>query len=178
MATPKRPRPKRTWIQRFFLISCLAVLSISAIAAVLLAYTSDTVGQIPRTAFGNTLTSQSTEGEEPLNFLLIGSDSIANLPEDHPLRWTSGRSSRQLLTDTLIILRLDSSGAGFGEVKASALSIPRDLYLPIAGYRDTWEKVNSLVYFTDKPTLVQSLQDFLEIPIHHVVEVDFNGFMR
>ena len=178
MATPKRPRPKRTWIQRFFLISCLAVLSISAIAAVLLAYTSDTVGQIPRTAFGNTLTSQSTEGEEPLNFLLIGSDSIANLPEDHPLRWTSGRSSRQLLTDTLIILRLDSSGAGVGEVKASALSIPRDLYLPIAGYRDTWEKVNSLVYFTDKPTLVQSLQDFLEIPIHHVVEVDFNGFMR
>ena len=113
-----------------------------------------------------------------LNFLLIGSDSIANLPEDHPLRWTSGRSSRQLLTNTLIILRLDSSGAGVGEVKASALSIPRDLYLPIAGYRDTWEKVNSLVYFTDKPTLVQSLQDFLEIPIHHVVEVDFNGFMR
>ena len=38
--------------------------------------------------------------------------------------------------------------------------------------------MNSLVYFTDKPTLVQSLQDFLEIPIHHVVEVDFNGFMR
>ena len=178
MAIPKRPRPKRTWIQRFFLFSCLVILSISAVAAVLLAYTSDTVGQIPRTAFGNTLSSQSTEGEEPLNFLLIGSDSIANLPEDHPLRWTSGRSSRQLLTDTLIVLRLDSSGAGLGEVKASAISIPRDLYLPIAGYRDTWEKVNSLVYFTDKPTLVQSLQDFLEIPIHHVVEVDFNGFMR
>jgi hypothetical protein len=40
------------------------------------------------------------------------------------------------------------------------------------------QKINSIVYFTDKPTLVQTIRDVLEIPIHHVVEVDFNGFMR
>ena len=176
MSLARRPRPKRTWIQRFFLLVCLAVLSVSAIAAILLAYTSDTIGQIPRTAFGSTLSSEPTEGEA-LNFLLIGSDSIANLPQDHPLRWTSGRSSRQLLTDTLIVLRLDSR-SGNGEVQASALSIPRDLYVPISGYNDNWQKINSLVYFTNKPTLVQTVRDYLEIPIHHVVEVDFNGFMR
>ena len=34
------------------------------------------------------------------------------------------------------------------------------------------------MYFTNKPTLVQTVRDYLEIPIHHVVEVDFNGFMR
>ena len=40
------------------------------------------------------------------------------------------------------------------------------------------QKINSIVYFTDKPTLVQTIRDVLDIPIHHVVEVDFNGFMR
>lgn len=177
MVLAKRPRPKRTLIQRFFLLCSLLILSASTVAAILLAYTSETVGQIPRTAFGNALSIQSLEADEPLNFLLIGSDSIANLPEDHPLRWTSGRSTRQLLTDTLIVLRLDPSGGDNGEVKASALSIPRDLYVPLSGYPD-FMKINSVVYFTNKPTLVQTIQDFLQIPIHHAVEVDFNGFMR
>ena len=95
MVLAKRPRPKRTLIQRFFLLCSLLILSASTVAAILLAYTSETVGQIPRTAFGNALSMQSSETDEPLNFLLIGSDSIANLPEDHPLRWTSGRSTRQ-----------------------------------------------------------------------------------
>ncbi|HJM28342.1 MAG TPA: hypothetical protein QF431_04445, partial [Acidimicrobiales bacterium] len=125
MRLARRPRPKRTWVQRFFLLVTLVIVSISTVAAILLAYTSDTVGQIPRTAFGNTLTSQSTERNEPLNFLLIGSDSIANLPDNSYLRQVSGRSSRQLLTDTLIILRLDFQGGGNDtEVQASALSIP------------------------------------------------------
>ena len=177
MVLAKRPRPKRTLIQRFFLLCSLLILSASTVAAILLAYTSETVGQIPRTAFGNALSMQSSETDEPLNFLLIGSDSIANLPEDHPLRWTSGRSTRQLLTDTLIVLRLEPRGGENGEVKASALSIPRDLYVPLSGYPDSM-KINSVVYFTNKPTLVQTIQDFLQIPIHHAVEVDFNGFMR
>ena len=79
-----------------------------------------------------------------------------------------------MLTETLIVLRLDSAGNSI----ASALSIPRDLYVPISGYRDSWQKINSIVYFTDKPTLVQTIRDVLGIPINHVVEVDFNGFMR
>ena len=145
----------------------------STIAAILLAYTSETVGKIPRTAYGTSLSAESESTSDPLNFLLIGSDSIANLPEGDYLRRASGRSSKQLLTDTLIILRLDPGGA----TKASALSLPRDLYFPLSGYNEMM-KINSIVYFTDKPTLVQTIRDVLDIPIHHVVEVDFNGFMR
>ena len=145
----------------------------STVAAILLAYTSENVGRIPRTAYGTSLSAESESNSDPLNFLLIGSDSIANLPEGDYLRRVSGRSSRQLLTDTLIVLRLDPSGG----TKASALSLPRDLYVPISGYNEM-QKINSIVYFTDKPTLVQTIRDVLDIPIHHVVEVDFNGFMR
>ena len=145
----------------------------STVAAILLAYTSETVGKIPRTAYGTSLSAELESTSDPLNFLLIGSDSIANLPEGDYLRRASGRSSKQLLTDTLIILRLDPGGA----TKASALSLPRDLYFPLSGYNEMM-KINSIVYFTDKPTLVQTIRDVLDIPIHHVVEVDFNGFMR
>ena len=173
MSTDRRPRRKRTWFQRFFLLVTFLIFCSSTVAAILLAYTSETVGKIPRTAYGTTLSVESESNSDPLNFLLIGSDSIANLPDGDYLRRVSGRSSRQLLTDTLIVLRLDPSGG----TKASALSLPRDLYVPISGYNEM-QKINSIVYFTDKPTLVQTIRDVLEIPIHHVVEVDFNGFMR
>ena len=173
MPIDRRPRRRRTWFQRFFLLVTFLIFCSSTVAAILLAYTSETVGRIPRTAYGTTLSAESESNSDPLNFLLIGSDSIANLPEGDYLRRVSGRSSRQLLTDTLIVLRLDPSGA----TKASALSLPRDLYVPISGYNEM-QKVNSIVYFTDKPTLVQTIRDVLDIPIHHVVEVDFNGFMR
>ena len=173
MSIDRRPRRKRTWFQRFFLLVTFLIFCSSTVAAILLAYTSETVGEIPRTAYGTTLSVESESNSDPLNFLLIGSDSIANLPDGDYLRRVSGRSSRQLLTDTLIVLRLDPSGG----TKASALSLPRDLYVPISGY-DEMQKINSIVYFTDKPTLVQTIRDVLEIPIHHVVEVDFNGFMR
>ena len=173
MSIDRRPRRKRTWFQRFFLLVTFLIFCSSTVAAILLAYTSETVGKIPRTAYGTTLSVESESNSDPLNFLLIGSDSIANLPDGDYLRRVSGRSSRQLLTDTLIVLRLDPSGG----TKASALSLPRDLYVPISGYNEM-QRINSIVYFTDKPTLVQTIRDVLEIPIHHVVEVDFNGFMR
>ena len=173
MSIDRRPRRKRTWFQRFFLLVTFLIFCSSTVAAILLAYTSESVGKIPRTAYGTTLSAESESNSDPLNFLLIGSDSIANLPDGDYLRRVSGRSSRQLLTDTLIVLRLDPSGV----TKASALSLPRDLYVPISGYNEM-QKINSIVYFTDKPTLVQTIRDVLDIPIHHVVEVDFNGFMR
>ena len=173
MPIDRRPRRRRTWFQRFFLLVAFLMFCSSTVAAILLAYTSETVGRIPRTAYGTSLSAESESNSDPLNFLLVGSDSIANLPEGDYLRRVSGRSSRQLLTDTLIVLRLDPSGA----TKASALSLPRDLYVPISGYNEM-QKINSIVYFTDKPTLVQTIRDVLDIPIHHVVEVDFNGFMR
>tara|TARA_B100000214_G_scaffold240780_1_gene176294 strand:- start:318 stop:1589 length:1272 start_codon:yes stop_codon:yes gene_type:complete len=172
MPIDKRPKRRRTWFQRLCLLLTFLIFCSSTVAAILLAYTSETVGRIPRTAYGTSLSAESESSGDPLNFLLIGSDSIANLPEGSYLRRVSGRSSKQLLTDTLMILKLDPSGDG----KASALSLPRDLYVPISGYRDSWQKINSIVYFTDKPTLVQTIRDVLGIPIHHVIEVDWNGF--
>jgi LCP family protein required for cell wall assembly len=54
------------------------------------------------------------------------------------------------------------------------LSIPRDLYVPVAGTAGS-AKINSA--FNHGPgQLVQTIQQSLEIPIHHYLLVNFDGF--
>jgi LCP family protein required for cell wall assembly len=54
------------------------------------------------------------------------------------------------------------------------LSIPRDLYVPVAGTNGS-AKINSA--FNHGPgQLVQTIQESLKIPIHHYLLVNFDGF--
>ena len=198
MATTRQPRPRRTWMQRICIFFLFVAFLGSSLSAALLAYAKDTVSSIPRTAFGNILAqetiqtaqSDNSEGDEAsgpeenleretVNFFLIGTDSVASLPEDHRLRQT--RSTAQLLTDTLIILRLDTGDSSEDEgrdTNVSVVSIPRDLWVPISGYGGEHQKINSLLAFTGPQTLVQTVRDYFAIPIHHVIQVDFNGFLE
>ena len=198
MATTRQPRPRRTWVQRICIFFLVVAFFGSSLSAALLAYAKDTVSSIPRTAFGNILTQETTgpvqsenlesvETSDPIenleretiNFFLIGTDSVASLPEGHRLRQT--RSAAQLLTDTLIVLRLDtgeSSDGGAETTDVSVVSIPRDLWVPISGYGGEHQKINSLLAFTGPQTLVQTVRDYFAIPIHHVIQVDFNGFLE
>ncbi len=151
------------------------VIVVSALAsAVVLAYAKETVSSIPRTAFGNTLAPEEEvldgESRPAINFLLVGVDSIRNLPGDHPLRKT--RSEGNTLTDTLIVLRVDPDSGD-----AAAMSIPRDLWVPISavGYEG---KINSALALGGSTALVRTVQDYLDIPIHRYVQVDFNGFLE
>ena len=198
MATTRQPRPRRTWMQRICILFLFVAFLGSSLSAALLAYAKDTVSSIPRTAFGNILAqetiqtaqSDNSEGDEAsgpeenleretVNFFLIGTDSVASLPEDHRLRQT--RSTAQLLTDTLIILRLDTGDSSEDEgrdTNVSVVSIPRDLWVPISGYGGEHQKINSLLAFTGPQTLVQTVRDYFAIPIHHVIQVDFNGFLE
>ena len=198
MATTRQPRPRRTWVQRICIFFLVVAFFGSSLSAALLAYAKDTVSSIPRTAFGNILTQETTgpvqsenlesvETSDPIenleretiNFFLIGTDSVASLPEGHRLRQT--RSAAQLLTDTLIVLRLDtgeSSDGGAETTDVSVVSIPRDLWVPISGYGGEHQKINSLLTFTGPQTLVQTVRDYFAIPIHHVIQVDFNGFLE
>lgn len=148
-------------------------------SAVVLAYTRETVSTIPRIGFGSSLTApdeeQTLEGveiEPALNFLLVGVDSIGNLPPDHPLRFTRDLTT---LTDTMIVLRVEPETGD-----AYAISIPRDLWVPIAepvGYENKINGALALGGQVGRETLVTTIQDFLQIPIHRYLEVDFNGFL-
>jgi LCP family protein required for cell wall assembly len=104
------------------------------------------------------------------NYLLVGSDSREDVDPNDPnasaMGDTGDVSSRR--SDTIIILRRERNGG------AALLSLPRDLWVPIAG-TDGKAKINSA--FNEGPSrLAQTITEALGIPINHYVEIDFSGF--
>ena len=106
------------------------------------------------------------------NYLIVGSDTRDVVDENAEdaglfLDGTTGEGGR---SDTIMILRRDPDNG------ASLLSIPRDLWVPIAGTGDDG-KIN-WAYIGGPRRLAETITQALGIPIHHYVEVDFAGFQR
>jgi LCP family protein required for cell wall assembly len=102
-----------------------------------------------------------------VNVLLVGTDSGSGLAADDPV--LVGRPSSKL-ADVIMILRLEPETGD-----AALLSIPRDLWVPIAGTEGS-NKINAAYGVGGAPALIETIDDYLGIPIHHFVEVDFAGF--
>ncbi len=122
------------------------------------------IGQIPRVDI------PSLVGDDPngvMNVLLVGSDSRANLEGELAIQAGTPRGQR---SDTIMVLHIDQK-----QEKAAILSIPRDLYLPIAG-EDYSDRVNAAFSLGGPEGLSETIQEALGITINHYVEVDFVGF--
>lgn len=101
------------------------------------------------------------------NYLLVGSDSRAGMGGD--FIGTEAEVGGQR-SDTIMILHQERNGG------AALMSVPRDLWVPIHG-KGRSNRVNAA--FNDGPlTLVATVSEALDVPIHHYVEVDFRGFTR
>ena len=110
---------------------------------------------------------------EPQNFLIVGSDSRANLdPSDADYgAFIDGISSTGgQRTDTIMILRVDPD-----EEKADLLSLPRDLYVPIGTLDGPKSRINT-AYAEGRQVLINTIQNNFGIEINHYVEIDFQGF--
>jgi len=110
-------------------------------------------------------------GGQVMNVLLVGSDSRARLTgdiADQAGRGTEYGTSER--SDTIMILHVDPA-----KKQAAILSIPRDLYLPIAGTGKS-DKVNSAFAIGGAERLIATIQQGLGIQINHFAEVDFIGF--
>ncbi len=57
---------------------------------------------------------------------MVGTDDAARLDPSDPV--TNGRDDLGVLSDTIMVLRVDPE-----QTQAQLLSLPRDLWLPIAG---------------------------------------------
>ena len=162
-------RTHRTWWQRGVIaINLVAAVACFALGAAL-TWTWQRVRDIPRIELGDQLTSVETavaEGDVAQNVLIVGTDSADGLPDDDPVR--TGRDNG-VRTDTIMLLRIDPESE-----QASLLSLPRDLYVPIAGTNGS-ARINAA--FQGGPArLVATITDALDLPVHHYVEVDFAGF--
>ncbi|MBC8194987.1 MAG: LCP family protein, partial [Actinobacteria bacterium] len=119
-------------------------------------------------------------GETPAgparNFLIIGTDSAVGLDDDDPAAHRD-RTASAALADVIMLLRLDP-----GLRRASLVSVPRDLYVPIwrGGVPVREEKIASSLLVggmeQGAPTLVETITNNFGVPIHNFVVMDFHGF--
>lgn len=132
-----------------------------------LGYAYAKYSRLARVELGSVLTERSSN-DAPQNFLLVGVDSAASLDEDDPAR--TGRSEvGGLRSDTMMILRVDPSSE-----RASLLSLPRDLWVPLASGGN--QRINAAIQHGGPEELIDTIEEYLGIPINHYVQVDFGGF--
>lgn len=122
-------------------------------------------GQIERADVD--LTASPLGTGRPVNFLIVGSDSRENVDPDDPDAggMLGGEDHVGQRADTIVVARLDPE-AGTAEL----LAIPRDLWIPA-----NEQRINAA--YNDGPQeLIDTIEQELEVPVHHYVEVDFGGF--
>jgi polyisoprenyl-teichoic acid--peptidoglycan teichoic acid transferase len=156
------PKRKRYW-WRFTLASVVIVaVTAAATATSILLYIGSIADAL---SHNNKLQNKverilaQTHGGEPENILIIGSDKRASEPED------PGRS------DTTLLLRLDPDRHAI-----ALMSIPRDLKVEIPGYGIN--KFNAAYSYGGPKLTLQVVKELTGLPINHVVNVDYLGFVR
>ena len=169
MTDPDDRPSRRSRLQRLVLgLNCALVVTLLATAGGL-AYVYSKYSQLPRVQLGSVLTERGSAGG-PQNFLLVGVDSATSLAPDDPAR--SGRDDRSALrSDTMMVLRVDP-GAG----RASLLSLPRDLWVPLASGGN--QRLNTAIQVGGASELIATIARYLGVPINHYIQVDFAGFQR
>jgi LCP family protein required for cell wall assembly len=143
----------------------MVICAISAAGALHYAYRK--AGQVNRYEFGATLAEPAAAAAgSPENFLIVGTDDATGLAPDDPV--LIGRPPG-LRSDVIMVVRVDPATE-----HASILSLPRDLYVPIAGTKGS-DRINSAIAGGPQ-RLVETITKDLGIPVNHYVELNFLGF--
>ncbi|MCU1359917.1 MAG: putative LytR family regulatory protein, partial [Ilumatobacteraceae bacterium] len=118
-------------------------------------------------------TSMTSSGPVPavgaaVNILVVGTDNGACIDSDSPYAPAFGEREGER-SDTIMVVRVDPALE-----RASILSFPRDLYLPIHGRGKA--RINSAFVRDDPDVLIQTIADNFGIGVDHFVQIDFCGF--
>lgn len=106
--------------------------------------------------------------DEPMNVLVLGSDSREALSAEQQQSMGDTEVVPGRRADTIMLLHLDEQ-----REKAVLVHFPRDLRVEDPDGRMV--KINS-IYSQGPDAMVQTVSEFTGMPIHHYLEVDFNGF--
>jgi len=153
---------RRIALTLFLVFSSLGALQI-------VAATKTQLATVRRDIVASSALSSPSAGFE--NYLLVGSDSREGAdPNDADFATIGGEgevSGRR--SDTLMIFHYDiATGAG------ALISFPRDLWVKL-GDGQKAGRINS-AYQLGTDVLIRTIQNEFGIPIHHYLEIDFQGF--
>jgi polyisoprenyl-teichoic acid--peptidoglycan teichoic acid transferase len=102
----------------------------------------------------------------PMNLLVVGSDTRQGLRRQDRGRFGAVQGQRG---DVILLLHLDPASH-----RAWMLSIPRDLYVPVAGTGGR-DRINAALA-KGPEQLVETIRADFGIPVSHYLMVDFDGF--
>lgn len=142
-----RHRRKR---QRRTIVATVVVLLLVGVPVAGYLWANAKFNQIARVDVGTHLTS----GGHGTNYLLIGSDARPGVEQGNR-------------SDTILLLHIGSGGA-------KMVSIPRDLWVTIAGTTSK-AKINA-AYNRGPGALVDTVEESLKLPINRYMEVNFTKF--
>jgi len=172
---PERPirRAHRTWIERILLAFGVIATTLCVLSAGVLAWALDKFESIETVEIASI---QEAESGEPANWLLVGTDSREGIDADDPNAGVFvGGDPSQLpsgkRTDTMIVARVDPKGQTI-----DLLSIPRDLYVPIAGTGSEGRINTAFNVEGGEQRLVDTIESYFGFEINHYAEVNFVGF--
>ncbi len=170
VATPVDPhRPRRRRGPRPLLVVATVLLGIVVLLAGFVAWQARRFSQIPRV---DVAAIEPASGGQVANWLLVGTDSRDGIdPSDPNAGAFLGEEVIGTRTDTILVARAD---AGAGTV--DLLSVPRDLWVPIAG-DGSLGRINGAFNGDGGPDrLTATVESALGIEINHYLEIDFTGF--
>lgn len=147
----KVPKPKRRWrLWGCFLIFLSALVILGGLLLLFLDYRTS-IGPRPESLAGTSIFSPSA------NILLIGSDTR--------------QKDKKGRADTIMILHVSALRS-----KNVLLSIPRDTKVLLEGHGEG--KINAAYAYGGPDLLVRSVENLTDLRINHVVELDFEGFVK
>jgi LCP family protein required for cell wall assembly len=156
--------PRRLGRVAFYFLVLIVILAVAG--AVLLAYVQ------VRIKSNQTEVKNLTENKpaEPMNVLILGSDSRADLSADQIRSFGDTNKVPGKRADTIILLHLDERRG-----KAIMVHFPRDLRVTYPSGKVG--KING-VYSAGAGAMVETVSKFTGLDINHYIEVDFNGFNK
>ena len=158
---PQRPKRRKIRWKRLvvLLVFLLIILTSFSWAAV---YTYKKVFSVPAMATTKVETSKQVEPvSKYINILLLGVDDGDQENPGAPKR-----------SDTMIVASLNPDDG-----KINLLSIPRDTKVIIPGQKGN-EKITHAFFYGGSNLAVRTVEDLLQIPIHHTVVIDWQAFIK
>ncbi len=167
---------RRTWPQRLVVLATIAVIVAAVLSASTVRYVEEVFQEVNRVRivdsgqYGRQLLRTETPPGEPVNFLLVGTDSALGIEEgDAVLNNRVIDPTGRALADAIMLLRLDPvSGSAW------VLSIPRDLWAEIPGAQDN--RITSALYIGGPELLVATVTEMFDVEINHYIQLDLAGF--
>lgn len=150
-ARRRRMSRGQRWIVRFLTLA--VILAAAAVALVFLTeFRMGDAGTLSALSPGNGV------------YLVVGTDSRENLPDDLEGRFGSFAGAR---ADVVMVMQVDDG-------RRQLLSIPRDLKVDIPGHGVN--RVNAAYAFGGPNLLVETVRNETGLAINHYMEVEFGGF--